>query len=202
MWLVINKALNHSQRNLNWRLWPHLRACHMIRMKISNNPFYLCLWPKAPWMRVVGLPSLPPRYALTRFKQVEEETRYICSFFHTSTGWCWLMLMLTDWQPGRLELLLWKTSIQSTGKTYFLTKKSFHQNINHAHQHSTDRACKKRKVGSTIDLFYMNTTFNRVVAAVVVVGQKPWLRISGNCYSTRQDLDRILWTAIIAKKCW
>ena len=164
----------------------------------SNNPLYLCLWPKAPWMRVVGLPSLPPRYALTRFKQVEEETRYICSIqrsFHTSTSWCLLMLMLTDWQPGRLELLLWKTSIQSTGKTYFLTKKSFHQNINHAHQHSTDRAGKKRKTK-----FDINTTFNRVVAAVVVVGQKPWLRISGNCYSTRQDLDHMLWTAIIAKK--
>ena len=49
-------------------------------------------------------------------------------------------------------------------------------------------------------MFYINTTINRVVAAVVVVGQKPWLRISGNCYSTRQGLDHILWTAIIAKK--
>ena len=28
---------------------------------------------------------------------------------------------------------------------------------------------------------------SRVVTAVVVVGQRPWLRISGNCYSTRQD---------------
>ena len=94
--------------------------------QFCNNPLYLCLWPKAPWMRVVGLPSLPPRYALTRFKQVEEGTRCICSIqrsFHTSTSWCLLMLMLTDWQPGRLELLLWKTSIQSTGKAYFLTKR-------------------------------------------------------------------------------
>ena len=167
--------------------------------QFSNNPLYLCLWPKAPWMRVVGLPSLPPRYALTRFKQVEEETR--CSiqrFLHTSTGWCWLMLMLTDWQPGRLELLLWKTSIQSTGKIYLLTKKRVVKISS-----TLINRCKKRKAGTKIFLFYTNTTFNRVVAAVVVVGQKPWLRISGNCYSTRQGLDHILWTAIIAKKsCW
>ena len=94
MCLVINKALDHSQHNLNWRLWPHVTAGHVTRMikahqTITNNPVYLCLWPKAPWMRVVGLPSLPPRYALTRFKKVS---------YLVDVDWCWCWL--TDNQGG------------------------------------------------------------------------------------------------------
>ena len=42
---------------------------------------------------------------------------------------------------------------------------------------------------------------SRVVAAVVVVAQRPWLRISGNCYSTRQlkQLSQIPLVGIIVK---
>ena len=31
---------------------------------------------KAPWMRVVGLPSLPSRYALTRWGKLDQECPY------------------------------------------------------------------------------------------------------------------------------
>ena len=31
------------------------------------------IFAKAPWMRVVGLPSLPSRYALTRWDKLDQE---------------------------------------------------------------------------------------------------------------------------------
>ena len=34
------------------------------------------IFEKAPWMRVVGLPSLPSRYALTRWGKLDQECPY------------------------------------------------------------------------------------------------------------------------------
>jgi len=86
-------------------------AEEMLCCALGTQPLPAPQSMKAPWMRVVGLPSLPPRYALSR-------------------------------EAG---------------------------------------------IAFMKDLY----TEHRVVAAVVVVAKRPWLRISGNCYSTKQDFIKL-----------
>ena len=110
--------------------------------------------------------------------------------FHT-----WLMLtdVDVDWLTTREAGIAFMKDLYSEHRYIILFDQK--ELSSKYYQHSIDRVCKNRKAKC-----YISTTFNRVVAAVVVVGQKPWLRISGNCYSTRQGLDHISWPAIIAKK--
>lgn len=144
MCLVINKALDHSQCNLNWRLWPHVTTCHVIRMIKAHQTIFwttpsICACdlrlPGWEWLAFHLCQLATPSLGSNKLKRKQDIFVQFKDFFIlrlVDVDWCWSWL--TDNQGGWncfYERPLFRAQVKYI---FWRKKKSCLQNIKHAHQ--------------------------------------------------------------------